>query len=62
MCESNVNVGSEHVGHGGAGGLADAADVALQGRAVDGAQLGPLDAVQGVDQVQERCEVSEGKE
>ena len=59
MCEPSVNIGSEHVGHGTTGGLAEAADVALQGWAVDGAQFGPLDTVEGVDQVHKRREVPE---
>lgn len=58
MCEATVNVGSKHVCHCPYGGLLELADVALQGVHVDRAQLGPVNVVQGVDEVHELSEVS----
>ena len=58
MSEATVDVSSEHVCHGPYGCLLELADVALQGVHVDGAQLGPVNVVHGVDEVHELSEVS----
>ena len=57
MGESTVNVGSEHVGHGLQSVFPQRAHMAEEGLLIDGAYCGPVDRVQGVDQIDEGLKV-----
>ena len=63
MCESTVNVSSEHVGDGLDGVLPQGGDVSHQRLLMDGTNLCPVNLVQRVYQIHEGCEISrEGRE